>query len=194
MAIGSTRWGRLWRYAAFAACVALLCTAAAVGSTGAAAGAAAALAGVLTGVVFASGRARAEISDDDRRAPVGQAVDIAIRAGGLVWLGLATTYAVMLTWQLDHRHVSAALVALAAVALSASVMVGVRAAWRSDGVDRAVLMHSAAFSFCLTMAAAVSYALFESLSAAPRLNMWVVWGFGGGTWAVSSVVIRRRMS
>ena len=190
----ANRLAGLWRYAAFAACLGELASSAAVHSNRAAGGAAAAFAGIVAGLGFAASRVRAEMSDDDRQAPVGAALVVAVRAGGPVWLGLAVTYGAVLAWQLDGRHVNAAIVAVAAAALIAGVMVGVRTAWRSDGVDRQVLMLSAAVSFFLTMAAAVGYALFESLSTAPRLSMWVVWAFGGGTWALSSLVIRRRMS
>jgi hypothetical protein len=185
---------RVWRYLAFGLCLAELVTSAVVQSHRAAAGAAAGFVGVVLGVLFAARRVRLEISDDDRRESVGKALVVALDAGGPVWLGLVVTYAAVLAWQLNDRHVNAALPAIAAVALVGGVMIGVGAAWRSDGIDRAVLTNSAAFSFCVVMAAAVGYALVESLSSAPRLNMWVVWGVGGASWAISSVIIGRRLS
>lgn len=190
----SGRWAQTWRYAAFVVCVVELATAASAPSNRATAGAAAAFAGIALGLTFAVNRVRLETSDDNRRTPIVPAVLLAIRVGGPVWLGLAVTYAAVLMWQLNDRDVSAVLSAVAAVALVAGVFVGVRVTWRAGGVDRSALTLSAALAFGLTMAASVSYALFETLNGAPALNMWAVWGFGGATWTASYLVVSRRLS
>lgn len=189
-----TRGAGLWRYLAFGLCLGELAASAVVQSHRAAGGALAAFLGVVLGIAFGARRVRVELADRDGRVPIGKATVVAVRAGGPVWLGLAVAYAAVLAWQLDHRHVNAAVPAVAASALLVGVVIAVSAAWRADGLDRAVLVNSAAISFCVVMAASVTYAFFESLSGAPRLNMWIVWGIGGTSWAISSVIIGRRLS
>ena len=49
-------------------------------------------------------------------------------------------------------------------------------------------------AFFTTMAVAVTWGLFESFAEVPRPSAWATWTVGMGTWAVASLVARRRLA
>ena len=85
-------------------------------------------------------------------------------------------------------------VALAAACLSFAVIRAARDLWRTEGVERRVLLESTSVAFFATVLAAATYALAEVLSDAPQLPMWTVGALALCAWVGSWIVVRRRVS
>jgi hypothetical protein len=182
-----TRWG----VGAFFACVALL---AVLGGVGQPLAAVLGFAGIAAGTAAAGQRMRSELSDDGQTLALRRSAFTAVRCAGPLWLAMCGIYGALLVWHLSDKRAGAFSAAVAAVILVAVVGSLARNVARIDGLDREVLLRSAAFAFFATALSAATYALFEAFDNAPRLSMWVVWTFGMLTWAVSTAVVKARLS
>ena len=68
----------------------------------------------------------------------------------------------------------------------------VRAVRSETELERLVSTDATSIAFFVTMIAALTYGLMETYLDLPTVSMWIVWSVGMFTWAVASIVIRRR--
>lgn len=85
-------------------------------------------------------------------------------------------------------------VALAAACLSLAVIRSARDLWRTEGVERRVLLESTSVAFFATVLAVATYAMAEVLSDAPAVPMWTVGAFALSAWIGAWILVRRRVS
>ncbi len=75
-------------------------------------------------------------------------------------------------------------------------VMGVIVTWgrKAKELDRVLFTEGTSLAFFVTMIAALTYGLLEAWVDAPRLSAWTTWAVGMGSWAVLSLVLRRRVS
>ena len=92
---------------------------------------------------------------------------------------------------------TAALVVIAIGSIvSATVSLGslIRRARKSRELDRVLFTEATSIAFAVTMLAVLTYGLLEAFVDAPRLSMWSVWTVGMSSWAIASLVFRKKYS
>lgn len=83
---------------------------------------------------------------------------------------------------------------IAAASLATATFLGYRAAVGRVGVESLVFSQATSLAFFVTIVAAASYGLFESLADAPRISMIHVWSFGVVVWVGATAVFSRRVT
>jgi hypothetical protein len=94
-------------------------------------------------------------------------------------------------------HPKGALIAVAVGSVIAAIgfmITTIRGGRRNTELERMLFSESTSLAFFLTMIGAITYSLLEAWVDAPRLSMWVVWSVGMGSWAILSLVLKRRYS
>lgn len=138
---------------------------------------------------------------DEGAPPTGELFTSWLAESGRFFLYLFTYGAIVLLIALDDEPGpldgtwgEAVFVALAAACLSIAVLRTARDLWRTEGVERRVLLESTSVAFFATILGVSTYAMAEVLSDAPTLPMWAVGAFALFSWLASWTIVRRRVS
>lgn len=117
------------------------------------------------------------------------------------WVALGAYVVVIVTGSLvrnegtDPRSAEMVVVAVASIVAALWAVAGmIYASRRARELERFLVAESTSIAFFVTMIGAVTYGLLESWLELPRLSAWATWGIGMTTWAVASLVLRRRMT
>jgi hypothetical protein len=122
----------------------------------------------------------------------------AMRSATVTCFGVYIVLVVIGSALQSHRpRPTVALIAIAAGTIVASVagtLLAFLSGRQSKELDRLLFTESISVAFFVTMLFSLAYALLEVWIKAPKLSMWVLFAVGMWTWAVASVIFRRRYS
>jgi hypothetical protein len=86
-------------------------------------------------------------------------------------------------------------IAIGTLAAAVGVVVSLFAMGRRmKELERLLFSEATSMAFFITMLGAITYGLLEVWVDAPAISMWTVWMLGMGSWAVLSLVLRKRYS
>lgn len=191
----------VWPLLVFTLTIAFLVIPIAIGSTGARLGAVGGLAGMVAPFLLGVRRTRLVDHGDDETPPsfIELARESTARAGrmfvyvaGYILLVFLVAMAPASGQRKDSGMAGIAVATVAAGLVIATVVDGARLQRRRDGVERQIFLQSTSLAFFVTVLAAAAYALFEVFVDAPKLSMWLPWGWGMAAWGIGSAVIARR--
>jgi len=97
--------------------------------------------------------------------------------------------------QSHHPRPTGALIGIAVATIVTSVtgtFLAFLSGRRSKELDRLLFTESISVAFFVTMLGSLAYALLEAWIKAPKLSMWVVFTVGMWSWAIATMVFRRR--
>ena len=117
-------------------------------------------------------------------------------AGGLACYAALVTAGAFIRGDVGEGP-SAAMWGVAGGTIGAALgVMGVIIAWgrKTKELERVLFTEGTSLAFFVTMISALTYGLLESWVDAPRLSAWLMWSIGMGSWAVLSLVLRRRVS
>jgi hypothetical protein len=170
------------RLVPFVACLGVLATAVAIGSSARRVGAGMALTAILLSVTLGGRRARVEAGAKGSA----QSLAVQIAAGTWVgWLILAVVYGATLFSGAGPATLAGLGVVVGVALLGAFIHRRLRE------LDKEVALRATSIAFFVTMASAAAYAQFETLDGAPHLSMWLVWTIGMGTWLATTMAVSR---
>lgn len=113
--------------------------------------------------------------------------------GMLTYLAIVTAGAIALNEQ--SSDASRWAVAVGSILAALVWLTGtIRFIRRTTEVDRFISLESTSIAFFVTMVSVLTYALLESWIELPKLSMWFPWTVGMGTWAILTIVVKRKVS